>query len=253
MLEDLGDRPLHVELDGADLDGRMRRLRQGVDLLVRFHRLTDKFSGIFRAICQSSILDRINSGTLLKRFDVAGERLAPDLPGRDPGKIRADFHRHVVRPLLSGPRRVIHNSFSPLNLCVLDDGSLRVLDLETVAIGPAELDLAELLSYPGPDLGDGENELRDRYDRAIAARERGADSGRRLQLAAIVRALDYAGTLSVRRRRFEESGLDDLARVQDERRAEYLRGALGRARRVELPDMLVGYFERLAGKGGDGP
>ncbi len=253
VLEDLGDRPLHDDLDGADVGRRMRRLREAVDLLVRFHQLADEYSGIFRAICQSSILDRINIDTLLRRFDVAGERLSPETTSREGAAIRAEFNRSVIRPLPRGPRRVIHNSFSPLNICTLDDGSLRLLDMETVAIGPAELDLAELLIYPGPDLGDGETELTDRYVRAMGAGESNTVSARRLQLAAIVRALDYAGTLSVRRRRFQEAGLDDLAQAQEDRRARYLKGALDRSRRIELPAAIVRYFAILAGEGGEGP
>ena len=252
VLEDLGDRPLHVDLDGTDLEGRMRRLRQSVDLLARFHRLTDEYSGIFRAICQNSILDRVNSRTLAKRFEIAIDRLAAGLPNREMATIRAQYRQHVIRPLLSGSPRVIHNSFSPLNLCVLDDGSLRILDMETIAVGPAELDLAELLIYPGPDIGDGEHELKARYDGAVAAGEPDADSGLRLQQAAIVRALDYAGTLSSRRRRFHEEGMADLAGIQDERRVAYLRAALDRARRINLPAALVKYLDVLTSETGGG-
>ncbi len=251
VLEDLGDRPLHVDLDGADVGRRMRQLRLAVDLLARFHRLTDEYSGIFRAVCQSSILDRVNTRTLLSRFDVACERLASNTVSRDRSGVRGEFHRSVIRPLLRGPRRVIHNSFSPLNICMLGDGSLRVLDMETVAIGPAELDLAELLIYPGPDIGTGEHELIDQYRRAISEGRTNADSARRLQMAAIVRALDYAGTLSARGIRFRKAGLDDLASAQDDRGGRYLREALDRARNIELPAKIPRWLAGLAGQSGD--
>ena len=252
VLEDLGDRPLHVDLDGADVGGRMRRLRLAVDLLARFHRLTDEYSVILRAVCQSSILDRINTHTLLKRFDVACDRLASNTSSQDTSGVRDEFHRSVIRPLLRGPRRVIHNSFSPLNICMLEDGSLRVLDMETVAIGPAELDLAELLIYPGPDIGTGEHALIARYYRAMAVGKPDGDSRERLQLAAIVRALDSAGTLSARGIRFREDGLDDLASTQEDRRVRYLREALDRASEIELPTNLVQWLVSLVGEGGDG-
>lgn len=245
VLEDLGDRPLHVDLDGADVGRRMRRLRLAVDLLARFHRLTDEYSGIFRAVCQSSILDRINTRTLLKRFDVACDRLASNTSSRDRLGVRGEFRRCVIRPLLRGPRRVIHNSFSPLNICMLEDGSLRVLDMETVAIGPAELDVAELLIYPGRDIGDGERELIDRYGRAMGAMEPDRESGGRLELAAMVRALDSAGTLSARAIRFRKAGLDDLASAQHDRRGRYLREALDRARKIELPAKLLQWLISL--------
>ncbi len=248
ILEDLGDRPLHHDVDGAGPGARRELLGRSVDLLARFHRVADEFSGIFRAVCRSSILDRVNAATLLRRFDIAVGRLGGD-GGRAPGGIRRAFREDVIRPLLRGPGRVIHNSFSPLNICTVADGSQRIVDMETVSIGPAELDLAELLIYPGRDAG-SQGELVARYFAAMGLGVVTADATRRLRLAAVTRALDYAGTLATRRRRFAQAGLGDLAGAQARRCAEYLGGAGQRARSAGVAGRLVEYIDELIGATG---
>ncbi|HJO07419.1 MAG TPA: phosphotransferase [Chloroflexota bacterium] len=243
ILEDLGDRPLHYHLDGADPAARRELLGSGVDLLARFHRVADEYSGIFRAVCRSSILDRVNAATLLRRFDIAVGRLGGD-GGRALGRVRAAFREEVIRPLMQGPGRVIHNSFSPLNICTVADGSQRIVDMETMSIGPAELDLAELLIYPGGG-GDLQDEIVARYVTEMGPQSAAPDSGRRLQLAAMTRALDYAGTLATRRQRFAEAGLEDLAGAQERRCAEYLLEAGEGARSAGVAGGLVEYIDEL--------
>ena len=253
ILEDLGDRPLHIDLYEAPHSERRRLLSQAVDLLITFHQLADKYSGIFRAICHSAILDRINTETLLSRFAIAQERLSLRMPDGKAREIRSAMREFVIRPLLNGPSRPIHNSFSPLNLCVVADGSLRVIDMETIAIGPAELDLAELMIYPGQDIRDVENELRVQYLRGMDQEEKDRDLEYRIELAAIVRAIDYAGTLSTRSKQFRNAGLEELAGFQNQRRAGYLANAFERARNLPLPPLLTDLLAQLDNKYGDTP
>jgi hypothetical protein len=244
ILEDLGDRPLHHDLDGAAAGVRRELLRRSIDLLARFHRVADEYSGIFRAVCRSSVLDRVNTATLLRRFDIAVGRLSED-GGRAPGTVRAAFREEVIRPLLQAPGRVIHNSFSPLNICTVADGSQRIVDMETVSIGPAELDLAELLVYPGDGDSGSRDELVAAYFAAMGDGAVVADAAGRLHLAAVTRALDYAGTLATRRQRFAQAGLEDLALAQERRCGEYLVGARDGARAAGVSAVLNEYMGEL--------
>ena len=113
----------------------------------------------------------------------------------------------------------------------------------------AELDLAELLSYPGVDLGRGERLLVARYadSQGVPAGER-EGMRRRLDLAAIARSLDYAGTLTARYRRFAGAGLPELASVQLERRGMYLSGAVRRANSAGLPTEIVDFLTQIANR-----
>ncbi|MDP6508516.1 MAG: phosphotransferase [Chloroflexota bacterium] len=242
ILEDLGDRPLHHDLYRSAVE-RRRLLGRSVDLLARFHRVVDEYSGIFRAVCRSSVLDRVNAATLLRRFDIAVGRLGGE-GGRAPGTVRAAFRKEVIRPLLQAPGRVIHNSFSPLNICTVADGSQRIVDMETVSIGPAELDLAELMIYPGGDVG-LQAELTEQYlgEMGIDGELPGGTQG--LNLAAVTRALDYAGTLATRRQRFAQAGLADLGLAQERRCGEYLRAARDGARAAGVSAGLNEYIDDL--------
>ena len=253
VLEDLGDHPLHIELREATHSQRRHLLSQAVDLLIRFHRLADRYSPIFRAICHSAILDRINTETLVSKFAVAQERLSLPMPINRARDIRSAMRKFVIRPLLNGPSRPIHNSFSPLNLCAAADGSLRVIDMETISIGPAALDLAELLIYPGQYICNVENELKRQYLSGMDREEGGRDLEYRIELAAIARAIDYAGTLSNRSKRFQDAGLEELSGFQKQRRAGYLADAFQRAQKIPLPTLLTDFLEQLINKFGEHP
>ena len=123
--------------------------------------------------------------------------------------------------------------------------------METIAIGPAALDLAELMIYPGQDIRDVENELRVQYLRGMDQEEKDRDLEYRIELAAIVRAIDYAGTLSTRSKRFRNAGLEELAGFQNQRRAGYLANAFERARNLPLPPLLTDLLAQLDNKYGD--
>ena len=252
VLEDLGDRPLHNDLDAAGPDARLERLGRSVELLAAFHRVSDEFSGISCAVCRGSILDRVNVTTLRRRLQIAVERMTAGSAGPALRSHRAGFSDDVIRPLLQGRQRVIHNSFSPLNICTLRDGSQRIVDMETVSIGPAELDLAELLIYPGYGSSD-RGDLAARYSQAMDLGSPTPESRHRLHLAAVLRALDYAGTLAQRQIRFAEAGLPDLAEAQQRRGSDYRRGAMAHARLASLPDPLIRFLEDLTSATGGTP
>lgn len=253
ILEDLGDHPLHIELHEASRSQRRHLLSQAVDLLIRFHRLADRYSPIIRAICRGAILDRINTETLVRKFAVAQERLGLPMPINRAREIRSAMREFVIRPLLNGPSRPIHNSFSPLNLCAAADGSLRVIDMETISIGPAALDLAELLIYPGQYICDVETELRQQYSSGMDREAGAGDLEYRVELAAIARAIDYAGTLSSRSKRFQDAGLEELSGFQNHRRASYLVDAFQRAQKIPLPTLLTEFIEQLNNQFGSHP
>ena len=247
VMEDLGDLSLHLELEGCDTGAKRRLLGQAIDLLVAFHRATDEHSRLFRALIYSSDLDRINAGTMLRRFNIGLARCAGSDASGLPKSTIDSFERQVVRPLLSSPRRVIHNSFSPLNICCTPRTGLKLVDMETLSIGPREFDLAELLSYPGANLGRSEGSQVARYTAAMEmSSEQARDFRLRLDLAAVARSVDYAGTLSRRYQRFESAGIRDLAISQLVRRQRYLEGAARRAARAGLHPELAGLFRRLA-------
>jgi aminoglycoside/choline kinase family phosphotransferase len=103
---------------------------------------------------------------------------------------------------------------------------VKIIDFETMALGPSQIDLAELLKYPACDLApDVVEELIDYY---LARSRRGSDFESRdkftkvFDCASLSRGLDYAGTVSWRYLTSIKAG--DLERAQDylHRRQWYL-------------------------------
>ena len=215
VIEDLGDSTLHVELENSPVASRKALMLRTMDALTALHREMDRHSGLFRALCYSSNLDRVNSTTMMERFEIAVGRCAVsnDVLPVLRRETKARFRKEVVSPLLKSRRRVIHNSFSPMNICVDGGGHTRIVDLETLSVGPAEIDVAELISYPGVDLGSDENTLIERYTNHVFGDFDHAGFRDRIQLAAVARCTDYVGTLTIRQSRFRKEGQADLARV----------------------------------------
>ena len=218
-----------------------------IDSLAALHRHTDLHSSTFRALCYSSNLDRITARTMMARFAIALKRSAPpngELPFS--AAIRnSEFHDEIVAPLLKARRRVIHGSYSPLNLCVSETGRTTIVDFETLSTGPAEMDLSELLSYPMVNLGGEEDSFIDRYTRLASRVDPSPDFQRRVHLAGVARCIDYAGTLALRRTRFAREGHHELAAVQHHRRNLYVEEAVRRAVQAGLSGKLLKMIDSL--------
>ena len=247
VLEDLGDTTLHVELEASPPEARGRLMLQATDSLVALHRETDHHASIFRALCYSTNLDRITSSTMMARFRIALDRCA--IPNGEPSlsasERNAEFHREIVAPLLKSRRRVIHGSFSPLNLSVSDAGRTTIVDFETLSTGPAEMDIAELLSYPLVNLGRDEESFIVRYANSLERVDPTPELRMRVHLAAVARCIDYAGTLTLRQMRFEQEGHHELALVQLHRRNLYVHEALKRAAEAGLSSKLTRLLHSL--------
>ena len=247
VLEDLGDVTLHVELEASPPEARRRLMLSAIDSLAMLHRQTDLHSPSFRALCYSVNLDRITARTMMARFAIALKRCATS-NGKLPfsaAERNAEFHDGVVAPLLKSRRRVIHGSYSPLNLCVSEIGHVTIVDFETLSTGPAEMDLSELLSYPLVDLGREEESFIDRYARSAGPVDPNPDFRRRVHLAAVARCIDYAGTLALRRARFGREGHHELALVQHHRRNLYVEEAVRRAVEAGLSSKLIQLIHSL--------
>lgn len=247
VLEDLGDTTLHVELEASPSEARGRLMFSAIDSLAALHRQTDLHSSTFRALCYSSNLDRITAGTMMARFAIALKRCFPssdELPF-SAAERNSQFHDEIVVPLLKARRRVIHGSYSPLNLCVSETGRTTIVDFETLSTGPAEMDLSEILSYPMVNLGREEDSFIDRYARLAGRVDPNPDFRRRVHLAAVARCIDYAGTLALRRARFAREGRHELAAVQRHRRNLYVEEAVRRAVEAGLSGSLIKLIDSL--------
>lgn len=144
IMEDLG--PEAVSLDrllGVTRD-RTQPLAGAVSALARWHAFTADLHDLLAAFSLSIVLDRNDRETLVRRYLLALQRVGVKLP--DP-KVRS-FASRVIDPLLERPQRVIHNSANALNFVVRADGSVALIDFETISLGPLEFDLAELAIHP---------------------------------------------------------------------------------------------------------
>ncbi len=144
----------------------------------------------FYRTCYCVDLDRISENSLRSRLRVARSRLLGALAAEEQAA-RAPYRAAerayvagVVQPLLRGPRQMIHNSLSPLNVVL--GTAPRFVDWETMTLAAAELDIAELLRFPGAGLSWPQTDdcVRTAFGDQI-------DPGR-LRAAALARAVDYA-------------------------------------------------------------
>jgi hypothetical protein len=195
-------------------------LHATLERLAGLHALLRAQHRPFSRVCRSIELDRITAASLLARMRVAARRLRAsaatpeaDVPFLPPA-IRG-YAEHVIRPLVRGPRHMIHNSLSPLNVVL--DPAPRFVDWETMALAAPEFDVADLLCYPAVDLP------WPAIDRLVAATfGTGIDAGR-LRLAALARALDYAGSNAQQAARSQAAGDRAHAATAAARRDWYLR------------------------------
>ena len=247
VLEDLGNQTLHSELENAPAETRRDLIMEAIQSLIAFHHETDVHAPAFRNLCYSTNLDRITSNTMVSRFNVAIDRCLNMTQGVSSSKKEWNtaFYRDIVTPLLTSRRRVIHGSYSPLNICINPKGETKLIDFETLSTGPAELDLAELLSYPMVNLAQEETSFLDQYAHEAYRGKVDANFRTRIQLAAVARCIDYAGTLTLRKSRFERDGLHQLVQSQLHRRNLYLYQAVRRAAEAKVSDTLTKLLESL--------
>ncbi|MDE2869743.1 MAG: aminoglycoside phosphotransferase family protein [Chloroflexota bacterium] len=221
-MQHVGHRSLADGLPAPSNSEGTQALDAALDAYRRFQSITEKFGPMLRALAYQSDLDRITRRTLERRYASAFVRL-PD-PTASPSPTAAprrtapnapwDLVDTLIKPLLSSPRRIVHNGFSPLNL-IWNDDRLVVIDWETLAVAPPEIDFADLLTFPGwgpPD------RMAERSTAVIA------DHGLRLDTfwaAAAERSLTYAATAHVRSHRLRITN-PTLADAYQQRLPRYL-------------------------------
>ena len=201
---------------------RSLALHAALDAYRRFQEVTDRLGPMFRALAFQSDLDRITRRTLERRYAAAFVRLhdptaapAPTAsPRRTAPQAPWDLINTLIGPLLSSPRRVIHNGFSPLNL-IWNADRLFVIDWETLAVAPPEIDFADLLTFPDWDTPD---RMAHRSAALIADQHLLLDT---FWAAAAERSLTYAATAHVRSRRLRTAN-PSLANTYEQRLPHYL-------------------------------
>ncbi len=222
VMQDIGGGALADGLPDADADARLRALEAALRALDTCNAVTHRWRAMFRALAYQADLDRVTRETLERRYASAFTRLGGAAADVEPTAHarRAsrgapwDLIDALIRPLLRAPRRVIHNGFSPLNL-LWRGGRLVVIDWETLAAAPAELDLADLCTFP--EWGDPAWMAR----QALRAVDERGLRREAFWAAAAERSLTYAATSRVRARRVRAADRALAARYA-QRRAGYL-------------------------------
>ena len=155
-MQHVGRRSLADGLTTASDSKRDQALHAALHAYGRFQEITAQFGPMLRALAYQSDLDRITRRTLERRYASAFVRLpdptASPAPTASPRRTAPnapwDLVDTLVQPLIHSPRRIVHNGFSPLNL-IWNDDRLVVIDWETLAVAPPEIDFADLLTFPG--------------------------------------------------------------------------------------------------------
>ncbi len=144
VMDDLGvgAASLHRVLSGSGCP--IQPLAKAVAALAEWHAFTADLHDLLAAFCQSIVLDRNDRETLARRHLLALRRIGVELPA---AKARS-FAGRVIDPLLESAPRVVHNSANALNFVVRADGSVALIDFETISLGPLEFDLGELAIHP---------------------------------------------------------------------------------------------------------
>ena len=221
-MQHVGDRSLADSLPTESEGDRSQALHAALDAYHRFQEVTGHLGPMFRALAFQSDLDRITRRTLERRYAAAFIRLhdptAAPAPTASPRRTAPDapwdLVEALIKPLLSSPRRVIHNGFSPLNL-IWNADRLVVIDWETLAVAPPEIDFADLLTFPDWDTPD---RMAHRSAALIADQHLRLDT---FWAAAAERSLTYAATAHVRSRRLRTANRD-LADTYEQRLPRYL-------------------------------
>lgn len=252
---------LQENMGDASLDDLLRRAatpdvayhmaETAVDLLVGFHSVCMEHFDIFNRTIRSVDLDRLTMRTLVRRACIAlgrlalmgrfrtstfsssdirdlssstVERLGMELVGREFFRI---YHQEIIHPLMKAPRQIIHNSFSPFHLVF--DARFTIIDFETMSLGPAQVDLAELLGAPTMVFSKEEKlQLAKRYYEQLRLKGRAAEESwetfhANLERALISRSLDYLGTTAIRYVRQMQANSSEAAQINYDAARHYLK------------------------------
>ena len=144
VMEDLGPESVSLHRLLAGSGDAVEPLAGAVAALARWHAFAGSRHELLAAFCQSIVLDRNDRETLIRRHSVALERVGAEISA----ETARTFAGKVIDPLLERPQRVIHNSANALNFVVRADGTVALIDFETISLGPLEFDLAELAIHP---------------------------------------------------------------------------------------------------------
>ena len=221
-MQHVGHRSLADGLANASESEEAHALPAALDAYRRFRTITQQFGPMLRALAYQSDLDRITRQTLERRYASAFVRLpdptASPAPTASPRRTAPaapwDLVDTLIKPLLNSPRRIVHNGFSPLNL-IWNDDRLVVIDWETLAVAPPEIDFADLLTFP--DWG-SPGHMANRSAAVIADHRLRLDT---FWAAAAERSLTYAATAHVRSHRLRASN-PPLANAYRQRLPRYL-------------------------------
>lgn len=186
VLEDVGTESLADRLANLGPERAVAELEAALARVRALHRALREHRAPFYRTCYAIDLDRFGAATVRSRFDVAWRRLA-SVAGGAPGPPRAALRAWLdaLAPLLAAPRQMIHNSLSPLNVVLGPDARPRIVDFETMALGPACVDVAELLRQPFAPID---------WETTARLAGVGSDDLATLRLASLARSLDYAGS-----------------------------------------------------------
>ena len=221
-MQHVGRRSLADGLPANSDADRTQALHAALHAYGRFQSIAQRFGPMLRALAYQSDLDRITRRTLERRYASAVVRLpdptASPAPTASPRRTAPnapwDMVDTLIKPLLHSPRRIVHNGFSPLNL-IWNDDRLVVIDWETLAVGPPEIDFADLLTFPGwgpPDrMARGAAEVVTNHQLRLDT----------FWAAAAERSLTYAATAHVRSHRLRDSNAT-LASAYAHRLSRYL-------------------------------
>lgn len=218
VMEDVGLVSLAELLGQHRPDDGEALLLPALQRLAQLHTVLRGQQRIFQRVCHSAELDRITAASLLARLRVAHGRLltAQQIQASastPPPSVLHEYTERVVRPLMRGPRQMIHNSLSPLNVVL--GPTARFVDWETMALAAPEFDIADLLRYPTAAMP------WPAVDRMVLAVFGPHLDLVRLRLAALARALDYAGSNAQQAAQRRIAGDPAHAALADARRAWY--------------------------------
>lgn len=245
LQQDVGQQTMAGSLTEAPNDAhRLGLARQGLDLLVQFHRLGQKQYQVFYRTCYSVDLDRLTLTTYVRRANIALGRLlllqallqdkvsahqaaqanVPFIETLITQHITAGFFeqvRHrVIEPLVSAPRKILHNAFSPFHL--LWNEGWRLIDFETMSVGAAQIDLAELVGAPELTLPPDQTlALVERYYELTTNPEPWPSFVTNFYNALASRSLDYVGSTAYQCIKHMARQADDKAQRLLQRTRQY--------------------------------
>lgn len=136
LLEDLGDRLLLAELDGASVDGCYRHAMSELERIAALG-------------AENIDLPRYDTNLLTEELQRFPEWFVQALLGHEPGAEERDLLDRLFGVLIASaleqPRVLVHRDFHSRNLMPQSDGSLAVIDFQDAVLGPVTYDLVSLL------------------------------------------------------------------------------------------------------------